>query len=262
MGAGITSIDEGKMPGYGISLGIVTPMANERDNAEDFVAAVLSICERFPFDRIEIYTVFDKVCTDGTFDILQAMVKREPRLQVIWAPDNRCVVDAYMAGYKEALRRKNNWILEIDAGFSHKPEQIPLLFAEMAKGRDCVFGVRFGLPGARFDGHIKRRMISQGGTVMTNALLGTRLPDMTSGFELFSSDALEYLLAKGVRSKGPFFQTELRTYAHALNFGQVAIQYCSPSHNVGGNALREALAGLWRLYRDRENLHFKKRDLF
>src|SRR5229473_5638342 len=160
-----------------IKLGIVTPFANERGNAEDFVAAVLSVCARYSFSRVEMYAVLDNVCTDGTHDILREMAMREPRLQVIWAPENRCVVDAYMRGYRQALQRGNDWILEIDAGFSHDPEQIPLLFSEMANARDCVFGVRFGLPGARFEGGLKRRLISQGGSALSNMLLGTKLGD-------------------------------------------------------------------------------------
>jgi dolichol-phosphate mannosyltransferase len=244
---------------HNIKLGIVTPFANERSNAEDFVAAVLAVCARYSFRRVEMYAVLDKVCTDGTYDILRVMAMREPRLQVIWAPENRCVVDAYMRGYRQALERGNDWILEIDAGFSHDPEQIPLLFSEMANARDCVFGVRFGLPGARFEGGLKRRLISQGGSALSNMLLGTKLGDMTGGFELFSHKALEYILKKGVYSRGPFFQTEIRTHAHAFNFGQVPIRYCSPSHNVNGNALREAFMGLWRLYREKKGQRSEKK---
>jgi dolichol-phosphate mannosyltransferase len=241
------------MPVQGIKLGIVTPMANEIGNAEDFVSAVLAVCGRYPFERVEMYVVLDKVCTDGTLAVLQAMATREQRLKVVWAPDNRCVVDAYMRGYREAIARENDWILEIDAGFSHDPGQIPRLFSEMTKGRDCVFGVRFGLPGARFSGNLKRRLISWGGTRITNALLGTRLSDMTSGFELFSRKALEYILARGIQSRGPFFQTEIRVHAHGLDIAQAPIHYHSPSHQIGSHSLKEALRGVWRLYRERNN---------
>ena len=54
-----------------IKLGIVTPFANERGNAEEFVTAVLSVCSHYPFDRVEMYAVLDNVCTDGTYDILR-----------------------------------------------------------------------------------------------------------------------------------------------------------------------------------------------
>jgi dolichol-phosphate mannosyltransferase len=236
-----------------LNLGIVTPFGNERQTARCFVSAVLSVCSRYPFNRIEMYAILDGVCVDGTYDILCEMAEQEPRLRVIWAPENRCVVDAYMRGYKEALDQDNDWILEIDSGFSHDPEQIPLFFSEMAKAPDCVFGVRFGLTDARFEGKLNRRLISQGGSMLSNALLGTRIKDMTGGFELFSKKALQYILKQGIHSRGPFFQTEIRTYAHALNFIEVPIRYDSPSHNIGGNALLDAFAGLWRLYKKKRN---------
>lgn len=240
-------------PMQDVALGIVTPMANEISNAEAFVSAVLDVCARYPFKRIELHAVFDRSCTDGTLAAMRSMAKRESRLHVVWAPENSCVVDAYVRGYKEALARGHDWILEIDAGFTHDPEQIPRLLCEMAKGHDCVFGVRFGLPGARFDGSVKRRLISWGGTILANMLVGTRLHDMTSGFELFSREALEYILRTGIHSRGPFFQTEIRAHAHRLKLAQVPIHYHSPSHQIGGASVREALRGVWRLRRERSD---------
>jgi dolichol-phosphate mannosyltransferase len=231
-----------------LNIGIVTPMANEIDNAENFVRKVLSECEKFDFNRIEMYTILDRSCSDGTLDVLNKMSLHESRLKVIWDPDNKYIAGAYLKGYKTALECGNDWILEIDAGFSHDPEQIYLFFIEMLKGFDCVFGVRFGMDGASFSGSSKRKLISKLGTLATNALLGTRLPDMTSGFELFSSSSLEYILDQGVLSKGPFFQTEIKVHAHNLNFGKVAINYQSPSHKIKAMALRDAAKGLKRLF--------------
>ena len=56
------------------------------------------------------------------------------------------MVDAYVRGYKQALGRGNDWILEIDAGFSHDPRQIPLFFSEMTKAQDCVFEFVSAIP--------------------------------------------------------------------------------------------------------------------
>jgi dolichol-phosphate mannosyltransferase len=231
-----------------LNLGIVTPMANEIDNAENFVKDVLFVCGEFDFNRIEMYVIFDHSCTDGTMDVLQKMSLYEPRLKVIFVPENKCIADAYVSAYKEALHQKNNWILEIDAGYSHKPYQIRSFFFEMQKGFDCVFGVRFGDLNANFCGGIKRRLISQGGTFLTNILLRTRLPDMTSGFEIFSDTSLKYILDKGILSSGPFFQTEIKVHAHHLNFSQVPIDYSSPSHVVNRSVIIDSLKGLWRLY--------------
>ena len=82
-------------------------------------------------------------------------------------------------------------------------------------GNDCVFGSRF-TQGAANLGTPWRRTVSRGGTLLTNLLLGTRLTDMTSGFELFTRDALEHVLARGIRSRGPFFQTEIKAHCRDL----------------------------------------------
>ena len=231
-----------------INLGIVTPMANEADNAERFVEVVLQTCEEFNFNRIEMYLVFDYSCTDGTMNTLKRKALHDSRIKIIWAQENKCVAGAYMEGYKSALSCKNDWILEIDAGFSHDPKQIPLFFLEMIKGYDCVFGVRFGLFGSKFSGSMKRKFISRIGSFATNTLLKTRLSDMTSGFELFSKNSLEYILNKGILSNGPFFQTEIKVHAHNLNFSQVPICYCSPSHTIKSKILSESISNLWKLY--------------
>lgn len=238
--------------GEGLSLGIVCPMANEEASAVAFVEELLAVCDQFAFERVELYTIFDNVCVDGSLQLMQELAKGESRIKAIWAPENRCVVDAYKRGYREALVRKNDWILEIDAGFSHDPKQVSDFFREMKEGKDCVFAVRFGIAGARFEGGLGRKIVSRGGTLLTNFLLGTKMPDMTSGFELFSSDALETILARGVYSRGPFFQTEIRTHAHQLNYGLVPITYKSPSHVVGSTVLWDAFSGLYRLYKQRD----------
>ncbi|HAT51525.1 MAG: glycosyltransferase family 2 protein [Nitrospirae bacterium] len=230
-----------------IDLGIVTPMANERENAQEFVRQVFARASRFSFRSIRHYCVFDNVCTDGTYEILIRLADELPHLVPVWAPENRCVVDAYLKGYHRALTEQCHWILEMDAGFSHRVEDMDVFFQAMAKGYDCVFGVRFGLSGSHFDGGFKRRFISRGGTFLSNLLLGTKLPDMTSGFEMFSHEALSSILSRGIQSRGPFFQTEIKAFAHQHRITVVPIRYNSPSHNVGGNALRDAFRTLWQL---------------
>jgi dolichol-phosphate mannosyltransferase len=231
-----------------IMLGIACPMANERDNAIAFVEAVLKVSRPFHFRQMKFFAIFDRVCTDGTYDLLCQYAQKVPELEVVYAEENRCVVDAYMRGYREALAAGSDWILEIDAGFSHHPEDIPRFFEKMAEGYDCVFGSRF-CPGARYEEtSLKRRLLSRGGTWLNNVLVGTRLNDMASGFELFSSEALTAILQKGVRSRGPFFQTEIRTFAHALNIVELPIQYGAASHSMRMREIRDAFAGLGRLF--------------
>jgi dolichol-phosphate mannosyltransferase len=233
-----------------LRLGIVCPMANEARSAVDFVDAVLDACTSYEFASVTLFVVVDNASHDDTRELLEAHESVRPQLRVVWAPETRGVADAYIRGYREALASDCDWILEIDGGFSHQPSDISKFFEAMADGNDCVFGSRFG-EGGRNLGTRRRRVISRGGTALTNLLLGTTLTDMTSGFELFTRATLESVLAKGIMSKGPFFQTEIKTHCRNLRVAEIPIRYDAGSHNVGRRALAESFANLWRLFRRR-----------
>jgi dolichol-phosphate mannosyltransferase len=228
-----------------LRLGIVTPMANEKTTALEFVDRVLSACTGFSFGSVTLFVILDNVSRDGTRSLLEAHAHVQPDLRVIWAPECQGVADAYVRGYREALAADCDWILEIDAGFSHDPSEIGSLLAAMP-GHDCVFGSRFA-QGAANLGTPWRRTVSRGGTFLTNLVLGTHLTDMTGGFELFTHDALQHVLDRGIRSRGPFFQTEIKVHCRGLSIAEVPIHYDSSSHHVGGRAIGEALSNLGRL---------------
>jgi dolichol-phosphate mannosyltransferase len=234
-----------------IDLGVVCPMANERASAVPFVTEVLAACAPFGFKSVTFFAVLDRVSKDGTVELLRELEGARAELRVVWAPENRSVVDAYLRGYREALDSGCEWVLEIDAGYSHQPSDIPAFFEKMAEGFDCVFGSRFCVGGQITDSSFKRRVISRGGTLLSNLLLGTRLTDMTSGFELFSRAALEHVLACGIHSRGHFFQTEVKAHCQALRVAEVPIHYRSASDSVNNGVLKDAFRNLWRLYRAR-----------
>lgn len=238
-----------RIPFSEIKLGIVCPMANEETDARRFVNAVLAECEPRGFKAVSFFVVLDKVSRDRTRELLEEMARERTELHVVWSPENRSVVDAYVRGYREALNAGCDWILEIDAGFSHQPSDIPQFFDKMAEGYDCVFGSRFCEGGTISDSSRKRKLISSGGTVLANLLLGTKLKDMTSGFEMFTRDALLEVMKRGIKSRGPFFQTEIKAYCRRLRITEVPIQYRAASHNVGKQALKDSFSNLWRLFR-------------
>lgn len=226
-------------------------MANERASAVRFATEVLAACAPFGFKSVTFFAVLDRVSRDGTLELLRELEQSGSGVRVVWAPENRSVVDAYLRGYREALDSGCEWILEIDAGYSHQPSDIPAFFEKMSEGFDCVFGSRFCVGGRITESSFKRKVISRGGTLLTNLLLGTRLTDMTSGFELFTRAALEHVLAAGIHSRGHFFQTEVKAHCQSLRVAEVPIHYRSASDSVNNGVLKDAFRNLWRLYRSR-----------
>jgi dolichol-phosphate mannosyltransferase len=232
-----------------LKLAIVIPMANEEDNVEKFVTDVLKVCRAFEFSKIYFFAILDNASNDGTKTILINLSKFTPELKVIYAPENRNVVDAYIRGYREAINIRADWILEMDAGFSHQPSDISKFFRKMKSGYDCVFGSRYFQGKKTSKAPLARHFMSKGGTILCNVLLGTKLSDMTSGFELFKREVLDAILSMGILSIGPFFQTEIRTFAHGFNITEVSIFYNAPSYKFRLIELYDAFKNLFRLFR-------------
>ena len=230
-------------------LAIVTPMANERETAVEFLRRVLAATATY--GQSEVFAVFDRISTDGTIDLVRDFAREEPGVNVVWAPENRSITDAYIRGYRDALASGAEWILEIDAGFSHAPSDIPRFLDIMNDGWDCLFGSRFCPGGRMIGGKWSRYFVSKGGTLLTNVLIGTRLNDMTSGFQMFRRSALAAILEKGLKSRGPFFQTEMKIYARNLRICEVPISYAAPPKGVREGSIADAMGILFGLFIDR-----------
>ena len=132
----------------------------------------------------------------------------------------------------------------------------PLSSLELANpGVDCIFGSRFCRGGEISRTSWRRRLLSIGGTTAANLLLGTHLSDMTSGFEMFRRETLAKVLDRGIRSRGHFFQTEIKFHCRDLQSVEVPIHYESASDGVNGKVVLDALKGLASLFRTRLAVH-------
>src|SRR5438105_15060706 len=101
-------------------LGVTVPLANEEATVDEFLDRVLD--QLTSADRV--FCVVDNASKDQTRQRVATRAARDTRVVLVWAQENRCVVDAYFRGYREALAARCRWILEMDGGLSHQPEQI------------------------------------------------------------------------------------------------------------------------------------------
>lgn len=227
------------------SLGVVIPLANEEPTVRSLLVRVLDQLEAD--DRV--YCVVDEASRDRTREAVDNFSQEDPRVFSIYAPENRSVVDAYFRGYREALGAGHDWILEMDGGLSHLPEEIPRFLSAMSAGYDFAAGSRFVDRGS-YVGLSSRRLISRGGSLLARVFLGSNMRDMTSGFECFTHGALSYVVDRGVSSRAHFFQTEIRYMLHDWKWVEVPITYAAPSGGVGSASLADAFRNLWRLRRE------------
>lgn len=223
-------------------LGVVTPLGNERRSVAAFIDCVL----RHLDDNDRWFCILDNVSQDGTKDIVETLSKTDERLVYIWAPQGKYLSDAYMTGYRAAYDAGCHWVLEIDAGFSHAPEQIPQFLATMSEGYDFVSGSRF-LPGGAHRSPWTRQLLSRSVTLLARKLLRSKMTDMTGGYKCLSRDAIKYILDHGVESGGNFFQVEMHQMMHRFRWKEIPIVYVNDHYSVGRPAVRESIRMLTKL---------------
>lgn len=221
---------------------VVVPMANEEQEFAPFIGELTAVLEQLGSGRV--YIVVDRVSRDRTLDLCRELSARDHRFVTVWSPENRTVIDAYLRGFREAFRNGHDFIVEMDAGLSHDPRELPTFIRLLNEGYDCVFGSRFTRGGSMVESSIWRRFLSRGGTLLTNTLLGTRLSDMTSGFQGFRSEVIAKLLGYRLRSTAHFYQTEVRYLMRNCRGIEIPIRYRAPSPRVSRGAIANALGVL------------------
>ena len=137
--------------------------------------------------------------------------------------------------------------LEMDGGGSHSPSEIPQFIEKLEEGYDCVWGSRFIEGGEIANQPLYRRILSGGGTILSNLVLGTKLRDMTSGFEGFQRYVLESMDLKAFLSTGHMYQTEMRYYCRNYHTIEVPIHYVGGSSSLKFKSVKEALKILFQL---------------
>lgn len=219
------------------------PMANEEQDFAPFVSLLRRVMDVIGTGKI--YFVIDNASKDRTLEMAKELSQEDPRFEVVWAPDNKNVVDAYLAGFKVAYANGHDIIIEMDAGMSHDPRAIPMYLRVLNEGNECAFGSRFIKDGSMGDSPWNRRMLSKMGTVLANVLLGTRLYDMTSGFQGFHRHVIGKLLEYPLKSRAHFYQTEVKYLCRKHRIAEIPIHYQAPSPRVSNNAIKNAYKTLF-----------------
>jgi len=228
------------------SFAVVVPMANEEHDFEPFTSELTAVLDSLSAGTV--YLVVDNVSRDRTLELCQALSDNDPRFVTIFAPENRNVVDAYMRGFAEAYKAGHECIIEMDAGMSHDPKVIPVFLEALGKGYSCVFGSRFITGGSFIGAPFNRRVLSRGGTLISNLLLGTRLSDMTSGFQGFHADVVARAIRFKLLSTAHFYQTELRYLLRNEKYIELPICYRTPSPRVSISSISNSLLVLFRYF--------------
>ena len=200
---------------------VIVPTYNERENLPRLVPAILEV------DPDLDLLVVDDNSPDGTGDLAEDLASSsDGRVRVLHRQGKLGLGTAYVAGFAYALTHAYERVIEMDADFSHRPEDLPSLLAA-ASGADVVIGSR-NIPGGKTVGWSwVRNVISKGGSLYARLLLGLPVRDCTGGFKCLSREAPQRLDLDNLLSNGYAFQVEVN-YACAkagLRFAEVPITF-------------------------------------
>jgi dolichol-phosphate mannosyltransferase len=232
---------------YKNNFAIVTPMANEEQEFDEFTTALATELDKLQCGKV--YMIIDNVTKDNTLALARTLSARDDRFVTVWAPENRSIVDAYLRGYREALQHGHDIVIEMDAGLSHDPRAVPMFLRVLNEGNECAFGSRFINGGSIYKSNFRRTFLSKIGTYLSNILLGSTMHDMTSGYQGFHANVVTEFLAYPLKSTAHFYQTELRYLLRKKRFAEIPIHYRAPSPSVSEKAIKNSLSTLWYYFK-------------
>lgn len=225
---------------------VIIPTYNERENLEAITRAVLAA-----EPRVDVLVVDDN-SPDGTGQLADELAAREPRVKVLHREEKQGLGRAYLHAFSWGLEQGYQYLIEMDADFSHDPRYLPRLLDEAEGGADLVLGSRYVEGGGTVNWGAGRKVISRGGSLYARTILGVGIRDLTGGFKCFRREVLEGIDLEAVKSTGYAFQIELTYRALKRGFRVKEIPIVFEDRRVGQSKMSrkiflEALTMVWKL---------------
>jgi dolichol-phosphate mannosyltransferase len=180
------------------------------------------------------------------------MAGNEPRIHVMHRAGKEGLGTAYLAGFAWGLERGYDYLLEMDADFSHDPRYLPALIGAARDGADMVIGSRYVEGGGTVNWGLGRQFISRAGGVYARTILGLPVQDPTAGFVCYRRSALEAIALDEIHSNGYSFQIEMKYRISQAGLKIVEVPIVFEDRRVGQSKMSraifaEALLMVWRL---------------
>ncbi len=231
---------------------VIIPTYNEKENIEAIIRAVLGLdTDDHRFDIL----IIDDGSPDGTAGIVKGLIAGEfaDRLHIVERSGKLGLGTAYIAGFRWALAHGYEYIFEMDADFSHNPNDLPRLYkACAAEGADVSVGSRYITGVNVVNWPIGRVLMSYYASAYVRTVLGITLRDTTAGFVCYSRKVLDSIDFDAIRFKGYAFQIEMKFTALTLGYRIKEVPVVFVNRELGtskmsGGIFSEALFGVMRL---------------
>jgi len=224
---------------------VVIPTYNESENVPNLIPKILEQESMF-----EVLVVDDN-SPDGTANLVRAMQKDNARIHLIERPSKQGLGTAYVAGFRYALKDTFDYIIEMDADFSHDPKALTLLLRKM-RDYDLVIGSRY-ISGVNVVNWPMRRLIlSYSANIYTRIITGMPVKDATGGFKCYRRKVLESIDLDSLKSNGYAFQIETNflTWRKGFRICEIPIIFIDRSVGVSKmskHIIYEAAWMVWKL---------------
>lgn len=224
---------------------VIIPTFNEIENIEAIIMAVFGLNKDFDV------LVVDDNSPDGTSAQVLRMQSDFPnRLFLETRTEKSGLGTAYIHGFKWAIARKYEYIFEMDADFSHNPEDLLRLYRACANGADVVVGSRYKKGVNVVNWPLYRVLLSYGASFYVKIITGMRVHDPTAGFVCYRRYVLENIDLDSVRFIGYAFQIEMKFRAYLKNYKieEVSIVFrdrVKGKSKMTGSIVKEAIFGVF-----------------
>jgi len=192
---------------------VIIPTYNEKENAEKIIRKVFSLAGDYNI------LIIDDGSPDGTAAIVKNLQKEFPeRLFLIERSGKQGLGSAYITGFKWSLSHGYDYVFEMDADFSHNPDDLSKLYDACKEDADLAIGSRYCDGISVINWPIGRVIMSYFASVYVRTVLGMNVYDCTAGFKCYSKELLSKINFDKVKMKGYGFQIEMKYTAYKLGF--------------------------------------------
>ncbi len=240
-----------------LRLTVVVPTYNEAENVSMMASALIEL----PLPQLQ-FLVVDDHSPDGTGAVVDQLIveynaasDQRKRIDVIHRAGKLGLGTAYVEGMSKALGEGADYVVQMDADFSHSPAYImQMLGVALATDADVVIGSRY-VPGGSLDDRWEagRRLLSSWANLYTRFVLGLRIRDMTAGFKLWKAQALHDIGLDRIRSNGYSFQVEMAYLCEKLGYRIIEIPIHFEDRRIGHSKMDMPvkLESAWRTWQVR-----------
>lgn len=223
---------------------VLIPTYNEKENIESIIALVLSFASNYHV------LVIDDGSPDGTANLVRGIMQNYPERVFLECRSGKLGLGtAYIHGFKWALAKGYDYIIEMDADFSHNPNDLDRLCAACDAGADVAVGSRYVKGGATENWPLNRKIYSQGGSAYTRIITGIPVKDPTAGFVCYKNKVLATMNLDNIKFIGYAFQIEMKFAAWRLGFKITEVPILFIDRKIGVSKMskgiiKEAILGV------------------